>query len=95
MIGEIIQCHAVYFVDGKLYGYVIDEKPARLAIRDFWFSWDLKGQSAHFVIVSNDKLVGRKTAIDYAAAIHGGKYKTIHIDLSEIGKIQVKDKRKW
>lgn len=45
---------------------------------------DLKGKTTRYVIASEDTGFSRAAALAFAVAVHEGKYRTIHVDLSEV-----------
>lgn len=79
-----MQVIEVYFVDGQIMGIEHDEVVPSITIRGFEFTHDLRGKSAHIVIVSHDSRVSRNVAIEFAGAIATGRYVRRNINLSEV-----------
>lgn len=79
-----IRTFAMYFVDGKPYGYEIDEKPYPRSLAGYDKSYLFIGKSASFCVVSNDGAVNRAVALSFATAIASNRFRTISIDLNEI-----------
>lgn len=89
-----IICYEVWEYNGKLLGSLIDWKPAFQAKKDYPVCFDIRGQQAHFMILSNDLSMTRQDAIDFCTAIFLGKYRTHHVDLKQLEKAYVRERRK-
>lgn len=77
-----IQVYEVYEVDEHYQASIIDWKPWFQTIRDYECVFDFRGRQGHYIIVSSDRSLTRGTALQIAQAIHEGKVRRVHIDLS-------------
>lgn len=80
------QVYEIHKHEGKTYGSIIDWKPPSQVQREYDYSYDLRGETAHFIIVTNDASLKKEDAINFAKAICDGSFKTFHIDLSQLGR---------
>jgi len=69
---------------GKVYGNERVHLPPSQSVRGFEFTYDFRGKSAHFVIVTHDRNLSADIALEFAASIHAGKYINKRVSFDEI-----------
>ena len=67
---------------GKVYGNERADLPPSLAIRGFSYTHEFCGKSAHYIIVTHDSNLSRDIALEFATAIHFGRFSSQRVDLS-------------
>lgn len=76
-----ILVYEVWRNEENLRGSLIDNRPFWKATQDHECVYDLKGQEAHYLIVSDDRSITRAEAISFAQALHEDKVSRLRIDL--------------
>lgn len=76
------QFYEIYRKNGGIYGTPLRAVTTYELRLRFDSCFDLRGKTASFFLVTSDDTIGRKEAIDFAAAVAAGKVVHYHIDLS-------------
>lgn len=90
-----IQVYIVHYHEERLIGYEETDRPAHIVRKLYEVAFDLRGKTAHFLVLSNDLGLTRLDAISFAHSIAQGKFRKYHIDLLPLqctknGGLQVK-----
>ena len=82
----------IYKVDGLWRGMEHESLSPNDAIRRYNNAHELRGKTAHFIIVSHDPNATYAVALEFAACIAAGKFSYRRIDLSGLGMLRNSDK---
>lgn len=77
-----IRFYEVWEYANWLRGRCITEWPFYKASQLFEVVYEFRGQSAHYIICSNDASITRGMALDWAKVHHAGGFRTFTVDLS-------------
>ena len=86
------QFYEIYRKNGTIYGTPLRAVTTYELRLRFDSCFDIRGKTAHFFLVTSDESIGRKDAINFAAAVAAGKVVRHHIDLSSIQGVRKKGK---
>lgn len=78
--------YVVYDIEGKLYGYLLNWKPAWEAQKDYSLTYKFEGREATYWIATDDNNILRKDALSFALAVHEDKVIRYRADLSEVAR---------
>ena len=76
-----VLCYEIWEYNHEIRGSIIDHIPYWKCKDRYAYHYDVKGQAAHYYIVSNDGSIGRSEAIAFAKACHENKVVRSHVDL--------------
>lgn len=77
-----ILVYEIWEYDNVIRGSLIDGFPFWKAIKRYDYHFDLRGEAAHFVLVTNDPSITKGEAISFAKAVHEGRVKRSRVDLT-------------
>lgn len=76
--------YVIYEIEGEIYGYLVDWKPAWEAEKDYVVVYHFNGREAHYWIATDDRSILRQDALSFAVRVHQHKCRIIHTDLSQV-----------
>lgn len=76
--------YTIHEWEGKIYGSLIDWKPAWETQKDYVVVFKFNGKEAHYWIGTNDRSILRKDALSFAVAVHEHRIRVFHCDLSKV-----------
>lgn len=77
-----VLCYEIWEYADVIRGRIIDEKPWYVAKGQYDYSYDLRGRTAHFVVVTNVAHITKKDAIEFAVSVLEGRIKRLNVDLT-------------
>jgi len=84
------QFFEIFWLDNIVWGVPLEQKPTNQYRKEYDNCFNLSGKTACFFLVTSDESIGRKDAINFAAAVAAGKVVRHHIDLSSLQGVRKK-----
>lgn len=78
-------CYEIWEYDDVIRGRIIDHIPYWEAKKQYDYSFNLRGKSAHYILLTHDPAILRSEAISFAVALYEKKYRVIRIDTAGLG----------
>lgn len=76
-----IICYEIWEMEDGIHGRLIEHKPFWLAAKDYPYSYEIKGRTLVFILLSHEGQITKKEGIKFATAVAENRVRRISVDL--------------
>ena len=74
-------CYEIWEMEDGIHGSLIDHKPFWLAVKDYPYSYEIKGRTMVFILVSHEGQITKQDGIKFATEVATNRVRRLSVDL--------------